>query len=293
MNTPQATGTLLGQADAVTAFDTALESGRMHHGWLLTGPRGTGKATFAWLAAHALLTASPRIAMDAEDAVRRRITEGNETRITLIARRLNEKTGKLRTAIDVEQVRDLRAALSLAAGRGEWRCVIVDPAEEMNPSAANALLKLLEEPPARVAFFLVSHAPGRLLPTIRSRCRALAFRPLEDDALAAAYEAATGAPLSPPFSPPRAVRWARPSRWPPKTGKRSRRTWPACSPPSPPASIVRPCTALPTASLRRTGTKAFPRPSASSPTSPRAMRPTARATPAPIAKPAHAGPRPP
>jgi DNA polymerase-3 subunit delta' len=193
---PQSTARIIGQDDAVAAFDTALSSERMHHGWLLTGPRGVGKATFAWLASHALLTGQTSMAMDATDPVRRRITEGNEPRITLIARRLNEKTGKLRTQIDVEQVRDLRAALSLAAGKGDWRCVIIDSAEEMNPSAANALLKLLEEPPARVAFFLISHAPGRLLPTIRSRCRTLDFRQLSDDDLVGAYHAATGEDLS-------------------------------------------------------------------------------------------------
>ena len=193
---PHATANLIGQDEAVAAFDAALGAERIHHGWLLTGPRGVGKATFAWLASHALLTDQAHVTMGATDPVHRRITEGNETRITLLARRINEKTGKLRTQIDVEQIRDLRAALSLAAGREEWRCVIIDCAEEMNPSAANALLKLLEEPPARVAFFLISHAPGRLLPTIRSRCRILDFRQLDDDALAAAYRAATGEDLA-------------------------------------------------------------------------------------------------
>ena len=198
---PQATPHLIGQDEAVAAFDAALGGERMHHGWLLTGPRGVGKATFAWIASHALLTGQQRIAMAADDNIRRRIAEGNETRVTLIARRINEKTGKLRTQIDVEQIRDLRTALSRSAEAGEWRCVIIDCAEEMNPSAANALLKLLEEPPARVAFFLVSHAPGRLLPTIRSRCRMLDFRQLSDEALAEAYRIAAGAELSPALIP--------------------------------------------------------------------------------------------
>lgn len=181
---------LIGQDDALAAFDAALGAERVHHGWLLCGPRGIGKATFARMAAHALLTGSTRIGTGADDPVARRIAEGNEPRLTVIARRLNEKTGKLRTRIDVEQIRDLRHALTLSAGAGEWRCVVVDPAEEMHPSAANALLKLLEEPPDRVAFFLVSHAPGRLLPTVRSRCRVLDFRPLDDAAMGRAMAGA-------------------------------------------------------------------------------------------------------
>lgn len=187
---------LIGQDEAVATFDTALDAERMHHGWLLCGPRGIGKAAFARLASHALLSGSPRIAMEAQDGTRRRIDDGNETRLTLLTRRINEKTGKLRTQIDVEQIRALRAGLMLSAGEGEWRCVIVDAAEEMNPSAANALLKLLEEPPERVVFFLVSHAPGRLLPTIRSRCRVLDLRPLDDAAMVRAV-AAQGAELPP------------------------------------------------------------------------------------------------
>ncbi len=175
---------IAGQDEALAAFDGALASERMHHGWLLSGPRGVGKATFARRAAHALLTGRDRLDAEARDDGWRRIAEGNEPRLVTIARRVNEKTGKLRVQIDVEQIRDLRAGLMLSAGAGEWRCVIVDAAEEMNPSAANALLKLLEEPPGRVVFFLVSHAPGRLLPTIRSRCRVLDFRPLDGEAMA-------------------------------------------------------------------------------------------------------------
>ncbi len=180
---------LIGQDEAISAFDAALTAERMHHGWLLCGPRGIGKASFARLASHALLTGLENVTIEPEDAVWRRIEDGNEPRLTVIARRINEKTGKLRMQIDVEQIRDLRQSFSLSAGPQEWRCVIVDCAEEMNPSAANALLKLLEEPPERVAFFLVAHAPGRLLPTIRSRCRVLDFRPLADDALAQAISA--------------------------------------------------------------------------------------------------------
>lgn len=192
---PQAAVPLIGQDAAVETFDIALASERVHHAWLLTGPKGVGKATFAYHASHALLTGRDAIDMGADDTTRLRMVEGNEPGITRIARRINEKTGKLRTQIDVEQVRHLRAAMTLSAEAHAWRCVIVDPVEDMNPSAANALLKLLEEPPERVAFFLVTHMPGRLLPTIRSRCRKLDFRPLADADLAEAYALATGTDL--------------------------------------------------------------------------------------------------
>ena len=188
---------LIGQDGAVTAFDAALAGGRIHHGWLLAGPRGIGKAHFATLAAHALLTDSDRIALDPDDATARRIAEGNEPRLTVVARRVNEKTGKLRVQIDVEQVRELRQSLALAAEEGDWRCVVVDAAEEMNRSAANALLKFLEEPPPRTVIFLVSHAPGTLLPTLVSRCRRLAFPPLEDGALAEACALVGATPDAP------------------------------------------------------------------------------------------------
>ena len=194
---PQHCTRLLGHESAVAAFETAMAGGRLHHGWLLSGPRGIGKSSFAHLAARALIADAPALETTPEDPVARRIAQGNEPRLTRLARTINEKTGKLRTQINVEQVRAIRSSLNLAGEHGDWRCVIVDAAEEMNPSAANALLKVLEEPPERVAFFLVSHAPGKLLPTIRSRCRRLDFHELEPDALAQAFAQATGAALPP------------------------------------------------------------------------------------------------
>ncbi len=194
MTEPHTTPRLHGQAPAGQTFLDAFNAGRMPHAWLLAGPEGTGKATFAHLAARAILSGEPSLKHDANIPAHRRIADGNETALTLLTRSINEKTGKLRSNIPVEAVRALKRALTFAPTEGGWRVVIVDPAEDMNPSAANALLKVLEEPPARVVFFLVTHTPRRLLPTILSRCRRLDFGALEDSDLSAAYEDATGEP---------------------------------------------------------------------------------------------------
>jgi DNA polymerase-3 subunit delta' len=185
---------LYGQAPAEQTFLDAFNAGRLPHAWLLAGPEGTGKATFAHLAARAILSGEAALRHDPTVPAHQRIAEGNETALTLLTRSINEKTGKLRSNIPVDDIRALKRALNLAATEGGWRVVIVDPAEDMNPSAANALLKVLEEPPARVVFFLVTHAPRRLLPTILSRCRRLDFNPLSEGDLAAAFEDATGEP---------------------------------------------------------------------------------------------------
>lgn len=194
MSAPHITPRLHGHGDAESTFLDAFNSGRMPHAWLLTGPEGIGKATFAHLAARAILSGQPSLQHDPDVPAHHRIAEGNETSLTVLRRSLNEKTGKLRSNISVEEVRALKRALNFAPTEGGWRVVIVDPAEDMNPSAANALLKVLEEPPDRVVFFLISHTPRRLLPTILSRCRRLDFSPLDDADLSAAYETATGEP---------------------------------------------------------------------------------------------------
>lgn len=192
--TPAQTPRLYGQPEAEATFLTAVQSARMPHAWLLAGPEGTGKATFAHLAARAILSGTAALRHDDANPFHRRIAEGNELGLTLLTKGLNEKTGKPRSAIPVEDIRTLKRAMTLAPTEGGWRVVIVDAAEDMNPSAANALLKLLEEPPARVVFFLISHTPRRLLPTILSRCRRLDFAPLDEGDLAAAFEQATGEP---------------------------------------------------------------------------------------------------
>ncbi|MDD2869391.1 DNA polymerase III subunit delta' [Neomegalonema sp.] len=167
-------GPLVGHEAAREAFAKARGAGRMPHAWLLTGPKGVGKALFARLAAARLLGRPG----EAPEAVRERVREGRETRLRLLERPLDEKTDKRKSVIPVDLVRALKADLALSAPDGAWRVALIDAAEDLNPAAANALLKLLEEPPPRVVFLLVSHAPGKLLPTIRSRCRRLEFQEL-------------------------------------------------------------------------------------------------------------------
>ena len=189
---PRETARVFGQQAAEAAFLAAFNSGRLHHGWLLAGPRGVGKATLAWRIARFLLS-TPAQAGDGlfgEDAapetldvpeehpVSRRLLAMSEPGLFHIVRQVNEKTGRLRAQILADDVRRLNEFLGLSAADGGRRVVLVDSADEMNVQAANALLKMLEEPPERTVFLLVSHQPMRLLPTIRSRCLKLALSPL-------------------------------------------------------------------------------------------------------------------
>ncbi|TNF61069.1 MAG: DNA polymerase III subunit delta', partial [Rhodobacteraceae bacterium] len=184
---PRETLRLLGQAQAEAEFLAAFATGRLHHGWLLTGPQGIGKATLAWRIARFLLATPdpqedglfgappPPASLDIapDHPVARRMLARAEPGLAQVIRSLHPKTGKLRDVITVEDVRDLHRFFGLSATDGGRRVVIVDAADEMNPQAANALLKMLEEPPRRATLLLVAHQPSRLLATIRSRCRTL------------------------------------------------------------------------------------------------------------------------
>ncbi|QDL90754.1 DNA polymerase III subunit delta' [Paroceanicella profunda] len=188
---PRRTAALFGQPAAEEAFLTARDAGRLHHAWLIAGPRGVGKATLAWRIARNLLAgAGGPLDMAPDQPVFRRCAALSEPRLFLLRRAWDAKAARLRQIIDVEETRRLKTFLQLSSADGGWRAVIVDAAEEMNTSAANALLKVLEEPPERTAFLLVCHAPARLLPTIRSRCRELRCGPLDAASLAAALDAA-------------------------------------------------------------------------------------------------------
>jgi DNA polymerase-3 subunit delta' len=177
---PRETAHLYGQATAEAAFLDALATGRPHHGWIIAGPRGIGKATLAWRIARHLVArgTGTSLAMDPADPVFRRIAAGADPQVALCRRGWDERSGRLRSAIGVEEVRGLRGFFQVSAADAGWRVAIVDAADEMTPQAANALLKTLEEPPERAMLLLVCHRPAALLPTLRSRCRDLRCRPL-------------------------------------------------------------------------------------------------------------------
>jgi len=165
----------------------ALKSGRMHHAWLLTGPKGSGKATLAYRITRALLGAKPTgegLSVAPDDPVCRRIEALAHPDFLLLRRPINERTGKLSAVLSVDEARRAPDFFSRSAGEGGWRVCLIDSADEMNANAANALLKTLEEPPKKGLLLLVAHAPGRLPPTIRSRCRVLAIRPPQPQATA-------------------------------------------------------------------------------------------------------------
>ncbi|MDH2325539.1 DNA polymerase III subunit delta' [Cereibacter sp. SYSU M97828] len=176
---PRETMALFGHEGAEATFIDAARSGRLHHGWLVTGPRGVGKATLAWRMARFLLADTPTMDVSADHPVSHRIAALSEPRLFLLRRGANATGSALSADIRVDEVRKLKSYLSLSAADGGRRVVIVDSADEMATAAANAILKLLEEPPANVTLILISHQPSKLLPTIRSRCRELRLGALE------------------------------------------------------------------------------------------------------------------
>jgi DNA polymerase III subunit delta' len=169
---------LHGLDSQMAAFRAAMAGERMHHAWLLAGPRGVGKGSFADFAARLLLGADDPASQGAS-----LIEAGSHPDFRRLERLPNEKTGNLARNITVDQVRLLRALFATGTAISDRRVIIVDSIDDMERGAANALLKSLEEPPASTVFLLVSHQPGRLLPTIRSRCRTLMFAPLSDAAM--------------------------------------------------------------------------------------------------------------
>ena len=201
---PRNTARLLGQSQAEGTFLQAFNSGRLHHGWMMTGPRGVGKATLAWRLARFLLATPendggmfappPADSLDIPDThpIARRITALSEPRLFLLRRAWDEKKAKLQDVLSVDEVRKMKSFFALSAADGGRRVAIIDSVDDMNPSAANALLKLLEEPPKSVTMFLISHQPARLLPTIRSRCRELRLGPLSPADLSDALTMAGG-----------------------------------------------------------------------------------------------------
>ncbi|NBZ86125.1 DNA polymerase III subunit delta' [Stagnihabitans tardus] len=205
---PRETHVLLGHEKAEALFLDAFNSGRMHHAWLITGPKGVGKATLAWRIARFLLATPedegmfapppPRSLDIPEDhPVSHRLLALSEPRLFLLRRPWDDKGEKLRAEITVDETRALRNFLGLSAADGGRRVVIIDAADDLNRNAANAILKLLEEPPPKVTFLLVTHQPAGLLPTIRSRTRDLRLMALSAPNLARAMEAAGAGVIDP------------------------------------------------------------------------------------------------
>lgn len=201
---PRETACVFGHAAAEAEFLHSYNGGRLHHAWMITGPKGLGKATLAWRIARFLLAtpaddggmfaAPPPATLDVapDHPVARRMLQRAEPRHFLLRRGPNDKETALSQVISVDAVRKLKSFFTLSAADGGRRTAIIDSLDEMNTAAANALLKLLEEPPAGVTLLLVAHQPARLLPTIRSRCRSLRLGPLAPEALARALEQAGG-----------------------------------------------------------------------------------------------------
>ena len=180
---------IIGQNRAIDAFAGAWRTRRLHHAWLLVGPRGVGKASFARAAATRVLAEAagppvtlPGLETPPDHPMARLMTAGSHPDFRWLERLEKDKGGLARN-ISVDQVRSLGALLSVTPSMSAWRVIVIDSVDDLEASAANALLKMLEEPPANTLFFLVSHNPGRLLPTIRSRCRRLDFGKLDADAM--------------------------------------------------------------------------------------------------------------
>jgi DNA polymerase-3 subunit delta' len=198
---PRATLSLFGHAEAEATLLDAYRSGRIAHAWLIGGEQGIGKATLAYRMARFVLAhpdpAAPAVreatslAVASDHPVARRVAGQAHSDFLVLERTLNDK-GKLRQDIAVDDVRRSVSFFGSTAGEGGWRVAIVDSVDELNREGANALLKVLEEPPPRALLLLVSQAPGRVLATIRSRCRVLTLRPLTADDVARAVSGSRG-----------------------------------------------------------------------------------------------------
>jgi len=198
---PRETSALFGHREAEAALLAAYRSGRMAHAWLIGGPQGIGKATLAYRMARFVLAhrdsasaevrAADSLYVEPDDHVARLIASEAHGGLLTLERSANDK-GVLRTVITVDETRETISFFGSTAAVEGWRVCIVDTVDELNPNAANALLKILEEPPQQSLFLLVSHAPARVLATIKSRCRRLSLRALSTNDVVSAAAEATG-----------------------------------------------------------------------------------------------------
>ncbi|MEY4269368.1 MAG: hypothetical protein RLZZ58_584 [Pseudomonadota bacterium] len=187
---------MIGHERAELAFLNACRQGRLHHAWLLAGAKGLGKAAFATRAARFLLANGRDLAHatsldDADDAAAAHLCDnGTHPELNTLEREIKadrgdkgDKDKAVARSISIDQVRAMTQRLTMSIGLGHRRVIIIDAVDDLEAKGANALLKTLEEPPANSFFFLITHAPGGLLPTIRSRCRLMRFQPLDDDVM--------------------------------------------------------------------------------------------------------------
>ena len=202
-HSPRETSVLFGHPAAEAMLLDAYRGGRIPHAWLIGGPPGIGKATLAYRLARFVLAhpepAAPDVQraatleVDPASATAKHITSGSHGGLLVLERTLNDR-GVLRTAISVEDARKTVTFFGATAAGGGWRVCVVDTVDELNANSANALLKVVEEPPPRSLFLLLSNAPARVLATIQSRCRKLMLRPLATTDVIRAAAAAVGLP---------------------------------------------------------------------------------------------------
>ena len=198
-NHPRHTKTLYGHKSSQLDFLDAFNTNRLHHAWMISGPRGIGKATLGYKISKFILSQNlsselisnglqNNLDIPLDHPVSKRIDALGEPNLYLVRRIWDEKLKKFKQNITVDEIRKLKNFFNMSATDGGWRVAIIDSADEMNNSAANALLKILEEPPKRVLILLITHQPLRLMPTIRSRCRSLTCKSLSSEDLTKALE---------------------------------------------------------------------------------------------------------
>lgn len=193
---PRETHELFGHEAGEAIITDAIASGRLHHAWLIGGEEGIGKAAFAYRIARFLLAQGeelprhvPSLALAADDRTARQVGNLSHPGLTVVRRAWDTSGKKFRQSIAIDDIRQLRHFLQRTSVT-PWRAVIIDAADDLNTNSANALLKSLEEPPPRTVFLVIANSPGRILPTIRSRCRTLRLEPLQPEALKSAVAAA-------------------------------------------------------------------------------------------------------
>ncbi|WP_438721552.1 DNA polymerase III subunit delta' [Bartonella rochalimae] len=180
---PSQNNILIGHEEARHFLEQMLREGRLHHALLFEGERGIGKATLAFHFAWNILNSQKDkfLQPEQDSIIWHQIKQGSHPSIIHVSRHFNTKTKKFKTGITVDDIRDIKHFLNQTSQDSLWRIIIIDSADDMNKNATNAILKMLEEPPTKTLFIIISHSLGKLLPTIRSRCQKISLRPLHKD----------------------------------------------------------------------------------------------------------------